>query len=641
MTIFGIVNPEGTRDNPLIEDLYIVTPSGGKAKIEEGDFFVNPSGTKDVVIREEALSLGIHPVNTNMDFIWSYNHLTKSNPIIVIMGSSTSISYNLPTEDSIQYKIQQHANANWGGATIHNIGVGGTWSNQWRPTVDGGTIGMNIDAALIYKPNFVLLMGPTNDGQETTKENWLANLHLIVDKAKRSGAQIIIMSPHPRSAYNSTQQQMLSDSAKLQTTAFPYLMYNSFDSDLRLKPPATSNLAECNPTYFQGDLVHLNALGTTYVTDNFIIPTIEREFRANTAYKKFVVEKSTTSASTGFSVFDEVTDQQVIKKTYMKSLGWYRVTAQLEDNSFLPYSNVIQVVNEPPIANAGANQSLPAGTTSTTVTSLSTDPDGSITAYLWEVISGSASLVNDTSAVCNVNSLGDNSTRTLQLTVTDNNGATSTDTVVIAVDEAIEFVISQWNCTGSAQGIPGWVDIIGNPSTAILSAVSNGLTLSTIGTQAGGGNWNGLGGVSQTGNGSDGLNPSDATYAFNPGVTTTAFYNYGTNYTAGKMNLRIAGFTPGEIVPEIHLLGSRDSVIGGGIPTPPGNRLMDCYCKDANGITVIQDYNVFNNQATLCSFYDRVADANGYVELGVWRPDPAHNDHQFAYANAIQVKRSA
>lgn len=640
MTIFGIVNPEGTKDNPLLKDLYIVTPSGGKAKIEEGDFFVNPSGTKDVVIREPQLSLGIRPLNTNMDFIWSYNHTTISNPIIVIMGSSTSISYNLPTEDSIQYKIQQYANANWGGATIHNIGVGGTWSNQWRPTSEGGTVGMNIDSALAYKPNLILLMGPTNDAQEGTKENWLANLHTIVNRAITNGARIILMSPHPRSPYNSDQQQMLSDSAKLQIADFPYIMYNTFDSDIRLKPPATSNLAEGNPIYFQSDTFHLNALGTTYVTDNFIIPTIEREFRANTAYKKFVIEKSTTGPSSGFTTFDEVTDQQVIKKTYMKSLGYYRVTAQLEDNSFLPYSNVVQVTNEAPIANAGPNQTLDSGTTSTTLTSLSTDPDGSIVSYLWELISGTGAIITSpNSSSTSITSLVNDATYTFQLTVVDNNGASSTDTVVVSVAAAIEFVISQWNCTGTAQNIPGWVDIIGNPSTDIVSAVSNGLTLSTIGTQAAGGNWNGLGGSSQTANGSDGLTPTNTTYVFNAAVTTTAFFNYGTNYTAGKMNLRIAGFTPGEIVPEIHLLGSRDSVLGGGIATSV--RYMDCYCKDANGITVIENYDVKDNQTNLCSFYNRVADASGYIELGVWRPDPAHNDYQIGYANAIQVKRTA
>ena len=93
------------------------------------------------------------------------------------------------------------------------------------------------------------------------------------------------------------------------------------------------------------------------------------------------------------------------------------------------------VTNIPPTANAGPDFSYDGGT-QLSITGSGSDTDGTIAAYLWEQIGGPAvTLTNaNTSRVSFVTpSSASNSTVTLRLTVTDNQGATGTDEVVISV----------------------------------------------------------------------------------------------------------------------------------------------------------------------------------------------------------------
>jgi predicted esterase len=91
--------------------------------------------------------------------------------------------------------------------------------------------------------------------------------------------------------------------------------------------------------------------------------------------------------------------------------------------------------NQAPIARAGADQSITLPANSVTLNgSTSSDPDGSITAYLWDKIAGPAAFTisNPTSASTNVSGLVQG-TYQFRLRVTDNAGATALDTVQIIV----------------------------------------------------------------------------------------------------------------------------------------------------------------------------------------------------------------
>jgi len=95
---------------------------------------------------------------------------------------------------------------------------------------------------------------------------------------------------------------------------------------------------------------------------------------------------------------------------------------------------VFPAANIPPTANAGANQSITLPVNSVALTGTGTDTDGTISAFLWEQVSGpsAATFSNATGANTNANNLTDG-IYVFSLTVTDNNGAKASDQVQITV----------------------------------------------------------------------------------------------------------------------------------------------------------------------------------------------------------------
>ncbi len=105
-------------------------------------------------------------------------------------------------------------------------------------------------------------------------------------------------------------------------------------------------------------------------------------------------------------------------------------------------------VNDPPVAAAGQDRSAQTNAAVSFSSSGSYDPDGSITAYLWNFDDGSTSaLANPSHAFAAAG------VYTVTLTVTDNDGATDDDTAVITVTDqppaivafSDSFEINEWN----------------------------------------------------------------------------------------------------------------------------------------------------------------------------------------------------
>jgi len=93
-------------------------------------------------------------------------------------------------------------------------------------------------------------------------------------------------------------------------------------------------------------------------------------------------------------------------------------------------------VNRKPTAAAGADQSVQGPASVSLDGSASKDSDGTIASYAWSQVSGTAvALTNANAAVANfdVAEVTQQETLTFSLTVTDNDGAASTDTVVVTV----------------------------------------------------------------------------------------------------------------------------------------------------------------------------------------------------------------
>ena len=113
------------------------------------------------------------------------------------------------------------------------------------------------------------------------------------------------------------------------------------------------------------------------------------------------------------------------------------------DNEGITASDTVNVTvsnaNIPPIANAGPDQSVDEGTI-ITLNGSGTDSNGTVVAYSWVQISGpAATLTSPTSATTSFTAPLVASTKALvfELTVTDNEGATASDTVYVTVSNVI------------------------------------------------------------------------------------------------------------------------------------------------------------------------------------------------------------
>lgn len=126
--------------------------------------------------------------------------------------------------------------------------------------------------------------------------------------------------------------------------------------------------------------------------------------------------------------------------------GIYRYRLTVTDNSGAIARDTVQVTvntapNLAPIANAGANISITLPINTTTLNGSGTDNDGTITSYLWVKISGPAAgtLTNATNATATASGLVQGVYQ-YKLSVTDNAGASASDTVQVTVNAATNIL---------------------------------------------------------------------------------------------------------------------------------------------------------------------------------------------------------
>ena len=146
----------------------------------------------------------------------------------------------------------------------------------------------------------------------------------------------------------------------------------------------------------------------------------QRDFNAGdwSAYKVFFV---TAAQDT-----DMVDDTAIVTLT---------ATGALFDTASVLVTVTDDDVNLPPTANAGNNVAAEVGDP-VSITGSGTDPDGTISSYLWTRISGPiVSLTGANTTTVSFTAPSSPGTIVLQLRVTDNDGATDTDTVSISVTQ--------------------------------------------------------------------------------------------------------------------------------------------------------------------------------------------------------------
>jgi hypothetical protein len=125
--------------------------------------------------------------------------------------------------------------------------------------------------------------------------------------------------------------------------------------------------------------------------------------------------------------------------------GVYVFTLTVTDNQGATATDNIQVtvnaatvpVNQPPVANAGADQTIQLPTSTVSLTGTGTDTDGTIASYAWTQLSGPAggTIASQATASTNITGLTQG-VYVFTLTVTDNGGAKTSDNVQVTVNAA-------------------------------------------------------------------------------------------------------------------------------------------------------------------------------------------------------------
>lgn len=175
----------------------------------------------------------------------------------------------------------------------------------------------------------------------------------------------------------------------------------------------------------------------------------------------------------------------------------FRLTVT-DNNSATGSANVtltVQAANLPPTASAGTPKTITLPVNNTTLNGSGTDPDGTITSYLWEKLSGpTATLAGSTTATLNLTNLVVGS-YTFRLTVTDNNGATSNSQVAVVVlpaatnqaptvsaglDITITLPTNSTNVAGNANDTDGTISSYLWTKVSGPTATLTGTTLATL-----------------------------------------------------------------------------------------------------------------------------------------------------------------
>jgi hypothetical protein len=111
-------------------------------------------------------------------------------------------------------------------------------------------------------------------------------------------------------------------------------------------------------------------------------------------------------------------------------------TTKVTGDTMLNAFELLVASNQAPAANAGSDQSITLPTNSVSLTGSGTDSDGTIASYAWTKSSGGAATITTPNAQ-NTSVTGlVQGTYVFQLQVTDDDGATGTDTVTVIVNPA-------------------------------------------------------------------------------------------------------------------------------------------------------------------------------------------------------------
>ncbi|HSN62108.1 MAG TPA: PKD domain-containing protein, partial [Ferruginibacter sp.] len=386
---------------------------------------------------------------------------------IVILGSSTGVGAGaLPVDSSWANKLrmyvqQQNAqvvvtNLSLGGYTTYHVNPTGYIPGPYRPYPDPAR---NITAALALNPDAIIINLPTNDAAGAfTLQETQNNFNLIDATAAAQHVPVWVTTSQPRSGLSAGAQSNLVQLKDWVNQRFGNKAIDFWT--IIANPDGT-----VNPTYSAGDGVHINNLGHHLVFTRVLNEKIWDSIciRRNpinlppvaNAGANIVIHAPVDSAFLNGSLSNDADGSIIIYKwkkvagptatiinennvnTWAKSLvaGNYLFELTVTDNLLAVDKDTVAVLlNIPPTANAGNDSSITLPGNSILLSVIASDADGSITSYSWRqysgVLVGNIAYANTSQASITFISQGNYG---FEITVTDNNGATDKDSVLVIV----------------------------------------------------------------------------------------------------------------------------------------------------------------------------------------------------------------
>jgi hypothetical protein len=556
-----------------------------------------------VVQPDANMTLSITPLDgSNQQLRWwkAPQDLYTSPKVGVIGGSQGKGAYTSVYAKSIIGRLTAYLNQVCTTPVVTNYCENGystrrlvpNGTNQW---VD---VNKNITKALADGNKIIVLVTPSNDedpgsptGGAMPLTETISNIALIEDACVRAGATLFLFNGVPRHDFALAYRKQVSDKADLLAKQFGNrcaLVYKL------LEDPA--NPYELNSVLSVGDKMHVNDAGA----DVAFMPMrdiLVAYYGSNTQVAKYVIQRA-SSLTGAFTDFQTITQANANTYNVPPDQNFYRVKLVRYDGSFSPWSNIVQGIsssgNQLPVVNAGADQQITLPAT-LTLTATASDPDGTISSYLWTKVSGGmATITNTGSAQTTVTNL-EPGTYVFRCTVTDNNGGQSSDDVQVVVTGSVGMVAAKFNFSKAAKPVTGFNNVFGNPHLAVLSATdaTTGIGINTLATTA----WiadgtasTALDNLSVTDDGGGFIVPKE--------VLQNIFF---TNSTTLVDNLEITGLSADSTY--------RILVTSSGVSTPRFTRIR------VNGVEVL--LNATGNTSKAAIFETVKAPSNGKITIGI------------------------
>ncbi len=155
------------------------------------------------------------------------------------------------------------------------------------------------------------------------------------------------------------------------------------------------------------------------------------------------------------------------------------MNVRIEHNALFGILKFLKVAyatpNQPPVVNAGTDQSINLPTNTISVVASASDPDGTIVSVLWEQVSGPTQAVITSNNTVNTtfNNLGEG-VYVFKITATDNRGASANDTVTITVNYVLPTVDAGADQSVTRPSTPGGAITTPSFITSFVSLAATG-----------------------------------------------------------------------------------------------------------------------------------------------------------------------